>query len=54
MTRLHLSQKSLTSRQTRKSHINVKSFGLILHITLVLKQMERDILKNHLKIFSQK
>ena len=39
MTTLHLSQKPLTPRQTRKRHVNVKSYGLILHIALVSKQM---------------
>ena len=39
MTTLHLSQKPLTPRQTIKRHVNVKSYGSILHIALVSKQM---------------
>ena len=39
MTTLHLCQKPLTPRQTRKRHANVKSYGSILHIASVSKQM---------------
>ena len=39
MATLHVSQKPLTPRQTRKRHVNVKSYGSILLIALVSKQM---------------
>ena len=38
-TILHLSQEPLTPGQTRKSHVNVKSYGSILHTSFVLKKM---------------
>ena len=38
MTTIHLSQTP-TSRQTRKRHINVKSYDSIFHIALLSKQM---------------
>ena len=39
MTTLHLSQKPLTPRQTKKRQVNTKSYDSIPHIALVSKQM---------------
>ena len=39
MTTLHLSQKPLTQRQTRKRQVNIELFGSILHIASVSKQI---------------
>ena len=39
ITTLHFSQKPQTPRQTRESHVSVRSYSSILHMALVSKQM---------------
>ena len=49
MTTLHLSQKLVTLRQTRKRQESVKSYGSILHIALVsnVGKIFLKLIKNH-------
>ena len=39
MTTLHLSQKPLTQRQTRKRQVSIELYGSIFHIASVSKQI---------------
>ena len=52
MATLHLSQEPLTPRQTRESHVSAKSYGSILNIALVPKQMLEGYSSNTLKTLS--